>query len=112
MCAVLDLRFTQLDELRRARIEPHVSGLAQALRESFPEELAALDEGALRARVTEGALRAMAHGLRTLRDIGRFLNLQVVLGWSFDEDDPRAARALRDPAVPEPSRRLDRRRGP
>ena len=105
---VLDLRLHQLDGLRRARIEPYVPGLAQGLRESFPEELAAVDDDALRAQVMEGALRAMGHGLRTPRDIGRFLNLQVVLGWSFDEDDPRAARALRDPADPEPSRRLDR----
>lgn len=105
---MLVLRSSQLTALRRVRIAPWVPGLANELRARFPAELAALSDEELQPLVREAALRALAHGLESLRDLSRFLNLQVVLGWSFDAEQPWVATYLDDPEVPSPSTRLDR----
>jgi hypothetical protein len=105
---MLVLRSPQLTEIRRVRIAPFVPELAAELRARFPDELTARPDEELLPLVREAALRGLAHGLESLRDLSRFLNLQVVLGWSFDTEQPWAAAYLDDPEVPSPSTRLDR----
>ena len=105
---MLALRSPQLDALRSIRLAPHLPELVGSLRARFPGELTARSDDELRGLVRDASLRALAHGLASLRDLARFLNLQVVLGWSFDIEQPWVAAILEDADVPDPSARLDR----
>lgn len=108
---MLALRSPQLVALRSIRLAPHLPELAGSLRERFPAELEARSDAQLLALVREAGLRALSHDLTSLRDISRFLNLQVVLGWGFDAEEPGQSwvcEILDDPEVPSPSVRIDR----
>jgi hypothetical protein len=69
----------------RERLEHHVS-------EHFPDECKALGT-ALEQVVHDGLVKARGYGLRSERDLCKFLNLVVALGTAFDRE-PWAARVL------------------
>lgn len=68
----------------------------QHLLSCFPNECEQLGEAGLEEFVRYGIKRARAHGFESEYDILRYLNLSVVLGSDFDEDEsyPWAAEIL------------------
>jgi hypothetical protein len=69
----------------RERLQHHLS-------DHFPDECSALGVG-LEQVVGDGLAKARDYGLRTERDLVKFLNLVVALGLEFDRE-PWAARVL------------------
>lgn len=96
--------FTQVAE------EGFVERLCAALREQFPQELAAYAASALRRQVGETLQRARGYGLESEADCSRYLNLAVTCGWAFDEQPDNAwmRNYLTDPDITLPGKRLHR----
>ena len=105
---MFEIRDTQMAIFERLQLERFVPDLIVGLRNSFPDELEDVPDKLLWGRIEDGIKRAFDYQLVSLRDVSRFLNLQVVYGWHFDTEHPWMAEYLDDHTVPEPSARLDR----
>jgi hypothetical protein len=58
------------------------------LRRFFPLQCATLDEGELRESIRSGTVRAARYGIRTRRDVCKFIDLMIMLGEDFDSVEP------------------------
>lgn len=67
----------------------------------FPERRATLGEGGVREVIRLGVDRAAAHGITTEREVCKFIDLMLVFGIDFDQQQAWAKEALeaggRDP---------------
>lgn len=88
------LRDAQVEALRMRSSERFVTRVETHLRAFFPEECQRLREpGALREIVRHGLARAAHHGLRSQREVCKYLDLMFAFGRDFDRD-PRLAWAV------------------
>jgi hypothetical protein len=80
------------------------------LRSIYPQKCDCAGERALRELVRRGFERAESHGARTSLGVCLFIVLPFVLGHGVFVDPfyPWVARALEDPALPDPGKRVER----
>jgi len=107
---VFTVRKPQLAVLSDAARAAFIDDRVVALREQFPDRVAALTDPELRGHVEACIARAQGYGLESRLDITRFLNVAATHGWEFDEMPQHAwmKRYLGDPAVASASQRIDR----
>lgn len=89
---------------RRAFVERGVA----FVRDHWPARFAHVGDGGSRAAVEHAIRRAGAYGLTTERDVIRYLNHMLALGYAFD-DDPRfpwAREILTNPGIL-PAQKMD-----
>ncbi len=67
------------------------------IRECYPQQCAALDDGQLRAAIAPQIARAKGYGLTDERSVATFVNAAWLLGDRFDERIPAMAQVLRAP---------------
>lgn len=85
------LRQAQVEALRGSSSERFVARVEAHLREFFPHECARLGgPAALREVIGHGMERAAWHGLRSQREVCKYLDLMFAFGRDFDRD-PRLA---------------------
>jgi hypothetical protein len=81
------LREAQVEALRMPSSEGFVGRVEAHLRRFFPGECARLGgKPALRAVVDHGMARAAHHGLRSEREVCKYLDLMFAFGRDFDRD--------------------------
>ena len=84
----------QMAQMGRAAFEMRLVGL---IRECYPQQCAALDDGQLRAAIAPQIARAKGYGLTDERSVATFVNAAWLLGDRFDERIPAMAQVLRAP---------------
>jgi hypothetical protein len=107
---MLTVRIPQLLVLSAAARACFIDDRVVALREQFPERVAALGDPELRGHVDGCIARAQGYGIESRLDLSRYLNVAAAHGWEL-EDMPQHAwmkRYLCDPGVTSPSQRIDR----
>lgn len=104
------LRNAQIAALKRRQRAAFVVEMQVHLRKHFPARLSELGSRELSEHVENALDDAGRYGLTTCRDLARYLNLAVEYGWDFDRKAGQAwmRRILSDPAVSDPSVRLQR----
>ena len=105
---MLILRREQWESLRAAQRKRFIDKMCLHLRRHFGEELASMEEAALRTHVSEAIDKAADYELTTEQDCCRYLNLAATYGWGFDKEPDNAwmKNYLTDPEVSNPSQRL------
>lgn len=98
MLIVRDKQLFALGVEGRRRLAAALVGRAHAY---FPEACAALGEDGTAALVSACVERAASHGFATERSIARWVNLALMFGPRFDEEQPWAAAVLRGEGDPE-----------
>jgi hypothetical protein len=91
---MLILRTAQLEALGASAQRCFEERLIAHLEKFFPQPCAVLGEAGLRQLCREGIARARIHGLRSERDLCKYLNLMLVSGRDFDREQPWAAEIL------------------
>jgi hypothetical protein len=103
---MLVVRTAQLEALG-ASVQQHFEERLMAhLERFFPQPCVILGEFGLRQLCQEGIARARAYGLRSERDLCKYLNLMFVFGCDFDHEQPWAAEILQLGSAP--GRRMER----
>jgi hypothetical protein len=109
---MLRIRDAQMASLAADAQRRFITRTRVHLRGSHPDETAGLDDEGLDARLLRGVERARGRGLVTERDIGQYLELDLLLGAGFEAapDTAWSAAYLDDPDVPDPGERIARLR--
>jgi hypothetical protein len=78
------------------------------LKRCFRHELDSLGEPKVRELVQYGLRRAASYGIRTRRDVCRYIDLMIVFGGDFDKDPrlPWASGVLNDGELQDPTKKL------
>lgn len=82
------IRQSQIDVFSRVEVRRFEDWMVAHLREFFPLQCATLDEGELRECTRSGIASAARYGIRTKRDVCKFIDLMIVLGEDFDSSEP------------------------
>lgn len=101
---MLTIRRAQLAALQRADDDRFERRLIEHLRAEHPA-LAQLPDELFGAMTRNGITRAQGHGLRSERDLARFVALMIAVAPNFDEQ-PGLRAWLDDPRLP-PEQRID-----
>lgn len=106
MLVIRDEQLARLAEEGRRRF---IAAMVAHLRRHFHGELWAVGDEELAARAAQACDRAAAYGIRSERDVCRFLNLAAKFGWDFDRSPETSwMRAmLTDTSITSPGLRLD-----
>lgn len=83
---MLRIRQTQWDRLEELALRRAPARLARYFAETFPERAEQLAPDLFERAVAAGIDRAMAHGLKSERDVCLYVTLMFMLGGGFDED--------------------------
>lgn len=99
--STLRIRHKQVEALALASRETFEDNVMNHLRRVWPEETAALGDGALRTRVRHGIAEGGRYEIETEFDVARLLDLMFVFDLYFDGGGapPWAARTLSDPLL-------------
>ena len=103
---MLIVRSAQVEALAASAQRDFEERLTAHLKRFFPRPCAVLGEGGLRQLCRDGITRARTYGLRSERDLCKYLNLMLVFGHAFDREQPWAAEILQLGSAP--SRRMER----
>lgn len=91
---MLVLRNAQLAALGASAQRRFEERLLAHLERFFPHLCAQLGEAGLRQLCQDGIARARTYGLRSERDLCKYINLILVFGPGFDREQPWAAEIL------------------
>jgi hypothetical protein len=97
---MLVVRTAQLEALAASAERLFEERLVAHLEKFFPRPCAGLGEAGLRQLCREGIARARTYGLRSERDLCKYLNLMFVFGRAFDREQSWAAEILRLRSAP------------
>ncbi len=103
-----EIRADHLATLQPAAVESFDDRVASHLSEFFPAQCAKLGRDGLKEAIDYGIHCASVHGIRLESDICKFLELMFTFGVDFDRQVSWAASILNDPAIPDPSRKIER----
>jgi len=103
---MLVMRTAQLEALRASAQQRFEERLMAHLGRIFPRPCAVLGEAGLRHLCRDGIARARTYGLRSERDLCKYLSLMLVFGHNFDREQPWAAEILQLGSAP--GRRMER----
>src|SRR5215472_3275189 len=94
---MLTIRALQLDVLSEPQIKRFEDRMLSHLRNSFPQQSELLGELRLREMIRQGVKRAGVYGITTERDVCKYVDLMMVWGTDFDQDQklPWAGQILR-----------------
>jgi hypothetical protein len=84
---MLVIRQEQLDVFERRGVRELEEKIVAHVRAFFPERAAAMDATALRSCVEDGVQRAVRRGIELEHDICVYVDLVVVFGPGFEDDD-------------------------
>lgn len=95
---MLIIRDDQMDPLRAIASSAYRHRLANHLKQVFPERCAALGQRELYSAIDHGIATAARYGLKSEREVCKFIDLMFVFGRYFDlpSEQPWAARVLQD----------------
>ena len=83
---MLTIRKEQIKALAQLEVEKFEDWMLVHLRKFFPAQCRAAGETKLLAIIRSGIERAAGYGIKTRRDVCKYIDLMVVLGPDFDED--------------------------
>ena len=102
------LRPDQLAALQPAAVDSFDDRVADHLRQFFPEQCQNLGADGLKEAIDYGIHRAAAYRIELERDICVFLELMFTFGVDFDRQVSWAATILNDPAILDPSQKIEK----
>ena len=107
---MLRIRAEQMEILRAPLVHRIVLNLVAHARQHFPEQCAAQSDQELYEQMADTVRRAEKYDITSERDLHKYVNITMVYGPGFDEQDETAwtVAYLTDPVVVLPSRRIDR----
>lgn len=80
----LIIRQAQMDVFSQVEVQKFEDWLVAHLKQFFPTQSQALSETPLREMIRHGIRRAANHGIKTERDVCKFIDLMIVFGRDFD----------------------------
>lgn len=84
---MLVIRQTQIEEFARIDRNVFEEWMLQHVEKFFPERFRERGANAIRQTIRLGISRAASYGIRSKRDVCRFIDVMVVLGPGFDTDE-------------------------
>ena len=105
--AGVQFNHAQFDRLAQGALGSFLLQMRGHLRESFPQECAALADPQLDTISRDGVARAGEYGVRAQREVCKFIDLMFVLGSDFDHRAAWISAALRNQEV-SPEERVTR----
>jgi len=81
---MLTIRQSQIEIFSAVEVRRFEDWMVSHLRRFFPLQCAALAEAELRESIQRGIVRAARYGIRTKRDVCKFIDVMIVLGEDFD----------------------------
>lgn len=85
---MLVLRQSQIEVFSILEAQKFEDWMVSHLQRFFPLRCATLGNGKLRETIRRCTARAANHGIRTKRDVCKFVDLVIVLGEDFDSGEP------------------------
>lgn len=103
------IRKEHLEAFRRASMEGFEDRMVAHLKEFLPESCAEMAESEIRRRIQYGIRRASAYSITAEDDVCRYIDLTFAFHPQFDTDPglPWASETLRDPALRDPSDKMN-----
>ena len=103
------IRQEQMKKFETAAVRSFEQRLLAHLREVFPAQYSQLGEPGVRELIRYGMQRAAFYGIRSEKDVSRYISLMLTLGRDFDSDAHLswASDILRNPQVTDPSEKVD-----
>ena len=86
----LTIRQAQMDVFSQVEVRKFEDWMVAHLRQFFPAQSRALGEPQSRELIRHGIRRAANHGIKTERDVCKFIGLMIVHGRDFDRDNQSA----------------------
>ena len=84
---MLKIRAEQLAAYSQAEVDRFTEWMMTHLKRFFPRECKALGDDRLKETIQFGIRRAASYGIRTKRDVCKYIDLVIVLGRDFDKDE-------------------------
>lgn len=99
---MLKIRAEQLAAYSQAEVDRFTEWMMSHLKRFFPRECKALGDDRLKETIQFGIRRAANYGIRTKRDVCKYIDLVVVFGRNFEEDGkiPWASEVLKSQNQP------------
>jgi hypothetical protein len=97
---MISIRPEQMSALDASVRERFIGRMVEHLRRCFPERCAASSDADMRQRISRAMDRAAQYEIRRERDLGRFLDVGMIFGETFDTDCPWATAVLGQPIDP------------
>jgi hypothetical protein len=87
---MLVIRKEQMDAFSRAEVLKFENWMLSHLEKWFPERCRTLGRGKVQELIQHGITRAATHRIRAKRDVCRFIDLVVVFGPDFEDNEELA----------------------
>lgn len=84
---MLKIRAEQLAKYSQAEVDQFTEWMINHLKRFFPQQCKALGDDQLKETIRFGIRRAASYGIRTKRDVCKFIDLIVILGRDFEQDE-------------------------
>ena len=97
---MLVIRKEQMAVFLRLQLKEFEDKTCERLLKLKPDQCRKLGEKAVRKSIQDGIERSFQYGIKTERDIARYINIMYTLGFDFDTDPryPWAADILKSPS--------------
>ena len=106
------MRKEQMDEFEKNEVRKFEDRMVVHLNQFFPKEAKDLGEPRVREEIRYGIQRAKRYEIVSEKDVACYIDMMFKFGRDFDKDPklPWARRILNDPAVTDPSMKMERLR--
>ena len=84
---MLTIRPEQLVVLSQPQVKRFEDWMLAHLKKFFPKESEVAGESGLRETIQHGIKQAATYGITTERDVCKYIDLMIVLGRDFDQDE-------------------------
>jgi len=91
---VFKVRREQMDAYREAALRDFEHRVVQHVERCLPDRLATMGEDGVRRVIRSGIDRAATHRITAEQDVCRFIDMMLVFGAEFDQEQPWAREVL------------------